>query len=115
MSQDPPTPDESALPDLSGLLEQAQDLLASSAQAADALVEGSSGGGLVKVVVDGHFEFQSITIDPDVVDPADVETLQDLVVAALRDAVTKVGHNQQGALGGLDLGSLGGLLGGPDE
>lgn len=104
------------MPDLGGLLEQAQSMMAASAAAAEATVEGQSGGGVVKVVVNGHFEFQDVVIDASVVDPADVEMLQDLVLAALRDAVTKVGAQQQGAmggldLGGLDLGGLGGLLG----
>ena len=104
------------MPDLGGLLEQAQSMMAASAAAAEETVEGQSGGGVVKVVVNGHFEFQDVRIDPLVVDPGDVEMLQDLVLAALRDAVGQVGANQKGAmggmdLGGLDLGGLGGLLG----
>ena len=52
----------------------------------DLTVEGSAGGGVVKAVVTGKQEMVSLTIDPSVVDPEDVETLQDLVVAAIRDA-----------------------------
>ena len=109
--------DDDQMPDLSGLLEQAQSMMSASAAAADALVEGSAGGGLVKVSVDGHYDFKRVTIDPSVVDPADVDMLQDLVLAALRDAVSQVVDNQQGALGGFDLGGLdlGGLLGGGSE
>lgn len=49
--------------------------------------EASSGGGMVKAVVDGKQRLQSLTINPDAVDPADVEMLQDLVMAAVNEAV----------------------------
>ena len=82
-----------------------------SEQAASTVVEGVAGGGAVRVAVTGGFEFQSVTIRPDAVDPDDVEMLQDLILAALRDAVDEIQGLQQG---GLDLGGmdLGGLLGG---
>ena len=54
-------------------------------------VEGSAGGGAVVVVMNGHQQVQGITIDPEFVDPEDVETLQDAVVAALNDAQNKDG------------------------
>jgi DNA-binding YbaB/EbfC family protein len=50
-------------------------------------VEGSAGGGAVKAVATGKQELESITIDPGVVDPEDVEMLQDLVLAAVREAL----------------------------
>jgi DNA-binding YbaB/EbfC family protein len=50
-------------------------------------VEGSAGGGVVRAVVTGKQEIVSVTIDPGVVDPADVEMLQDLIVAAVGDAL----------------------------
>jgi nucleoid-associated protein EbfC len=50
-------------------------------------VEGTSGGGVVRAVVTGKQELVSITIDPSAVDPNDVEMLQDLVVAAINDAL----------------------------
>jgi len=50
-------------------------------------VEGSAGGGAVKAVATGKQELESITIDPSVVDAEDVEMLQDLVLAAVRDAL----------------------------
>ncbi|HWJ64044.1 MAG TPA: YbaB/EbfC family nucleoid-associated protein [Acidimicrobiales bacterium] len=88
---------------------QAQ-LLAAQEQAASTVVEGVAGGGAVRVAVTGGFEFQSVTISPDAVDPNDVEMLQDLILAALRDAVDEIqGLQQPPDLGGLDLG---GLLGG---
>ena len=52
-------------------------------------VEATAGGGVVKVVATGHQRIVSVEIDPDAVDPADVEMLQDLVVVAVNDALTK--------------------------
>jgi DNA-binding YbaB/EbfC family protein len=104
--------------DLGGLLEQAaglqQQMLQAQERANAEEVEGVAGGGVVKVRVNGGMEFLSVTIDPDVVDPADVEMLQDLVLAALHDAVSRVQELQAGSVGGIDLGGmdLGGLLGG---
>ena len=51
------------------------------------VVDGSAGGGVVKAQVTGKQELVSVTIDPSAVDPADVEMLQDLVVAAVNDAI----------------------------
>ena len=53
----------------------------------EARLEGSAGGGVVRAVVTGKQELVELAIDPDAVDPADVEMLQDLVVAAVNDAV----------------------------
>ncbi len=53
------------------------------------VVEGTAGGGAVKIVMTGHQKVQSVTIDPEVVDPQDVEMLQDLVTAAINEAVGK--------------------------
>jgi nucleoid-associated protein EbfC len=53
----------------------------------EAKVDGSAGGGVVSAIVTGKQELVSITIDPSAVDPADVEMLQDLVVAAVNDAL----------------------------
>jgi DNA-binding YbaB/EbfC family protein len=50
-------------------------------------VDGSAGGGVVKAVVTGKQELVSVTIEPDAVDPSDVEMLQDLIVAAVNDAL----------------------------
>ena len=52
-------------------------------------IEGSSGGGVVTVAVNGHKKLLSITIKPEAVDPEDVEMLQDLVMTAVNDALTK--------------------------
>lgn len=55
----------------------------------EAVVEGSAGGGVVKVEVSGQREMKSIKIDPSAVDPEDVEMLEDLVLAAVTDAMEK--------------------------
>jgi hypothetical protein len=99
---------------LGGLLESAQQAFAAQARAAEQVVEGSAGGGVVTVEMVGTGEVRSVTLAPEVVDPDDVEMLQDLIVAALHDAGRKVTELQRGALGalgGLDLGALGGMLG----
>jgi DNA-binding YbaB/EbfC family protein len=53
-------------------------------------VEGTAGGGMVKVVVSGHKEVLDVVIKEEVVDPEDIEMLQDLVLAAINDALKKV-------------------------
>ena len=103
--------------DLGGLLGAAQQAMARAEQAAHELVEGSSAGGAVRVLVNGGFEFSKLTIRPDVVDPDDVELLEDMILAALNDASAKIreaqARIQQEMMGGLgDLGGLGGMLGG---
>lgn len=87
-----------------------QQLMAAQAEAAEQEYEGASGGGAVRITVTGGMEFRSVKIRPDAVDPDDVEMLEDLVLAALHEAVHQVNAAQQQALGGLG-GSLGGLLG----
>jgi DNA-binding YbaB/EbfC family protein len=54
-------------------------------------IDGSSGGGMVTVVLDGHKALQTIRIDPEVAGREDVEMLQDLIVAAFNDAAAKLG------------------------
>jgi DNA-binding YbaB/EbfC family protein len=67
-------------------------------------VEGSSGGGMVTVVLDGHKALQSIRLDPEVVSRDDVELLQDLIVAAFNDGAAKVDEALAEKLGGLGAG-----------
>jgi len=64
-------------------------------------VEGSSGGGMVNLVLDGHKSLQSIRIDPEVAGKDDVDMLQDLIVAAFNDAAAKVDETLAQKLGGL--------------
>jgi DNA-binding YbaB/EbfC family protein len=93
-----------------------QDLLASVQQAFDAQAQAATaGGGVVKVTMSGAGDVTAVSLSPEVVDPDDLEMLQDLIVAAFHDAAAKVSVMQRealGALGQIDLGSLGGLLGG---
>jgi DNA-binding YbaB/EbfC family protein len=102
-------------PNMNDLLKQAQkmqeQLMQAQQAAAEQLIEGHSGGGVVKVTVTGSGEFRSVKIDPKAVDPDDVEMLEDLVLAAIHDAMGQVSELSQKAMGGLDLGGLGGLLG----
>jgi DNA-binding YbaB/EbfC family protein len=80
------------LPDMQSLLEQAtamqQQLLQAQQELGDARVTGTAGGGVVTATVSGTGELVSLVIDPSVCDPAEAETLADLVVAAVHDATT---------------------------
>jgi DNA-binding YbaB/EbfC family protein len=74
-------------------------------------IDGSAGGGAVRATVSGKQELLSIAIDPDVIDPADAEMLQDLVVAAVNDALTGAKNEAEQRMaavtGGLRLPGLG--------
>lgn len=102
--------------DLSNLLASAQQmqqqLLEAQQRAAEQQVEGQAAGGVVRITATGGFDIIDVRIDPSVVDPDDVDMLQDLVLAALRDTVAKINELNQQAMGGLagGLGGLGGLL-----
>ncbi len=73
-------------------------------QLAEETIEVGVGGGVVTVVANGNQEVQSITIDPDVVDPADVEMLQDLVLAAVNEALDQSRNLASERMGGLTAG-----------
>ena len=116
---DAASPFAGGMPDLGGLLESAQAMMANMQAAASEVVTGRAGGGVVSIEVDGHFNFQSVSIDPKAIDPDDMSLLEDLVLAALHDATSQLQSGQSGAmggmdLGGMDLGGLGGLLGGSE-
>lgn len=100
------------MPDMGAILQQAQKMQEGLAQAqeelANATVEGSAGGGLVKVQMTGSSDITAVEIDPKVIDPDDVESLQDLIVAAVRDAATKAADLAQKKMGGV-TGGMGGL------
>lgn len=106
--------------DMGALLEQAQSmqagLLEAQARAAEAPVEGAAGGGVVRIEATAGLEFQAVHIRPEAVQgasAADIEMLEDLVLAALRDVVSQANDVSAQALGELGgLGGLGGLLGG---
>jgi hypothetical protein len=76
-------------------------------QMADMRVEGTAGGGMVTVVIDGGKQVHSLKLDPDCVSKEDVEMLQDLIVAAINDAHRKVDGELQKQLGGLKIPGLG--------
>ncbi len=101
--------------DLGAIMQQAQAMQEQMAQAqaeqAEVMVEGSAGGGKVKVEMSGLGEFLNVHIHPDAVDPDDVELLEELVLAALRDGATKVAALQEQSMGAIDMGGLGNMLG----
>jgi DNA-binding YbaB/EbfC family protein len=102
-------------PNINKMLKQVQQMQVDMAKAQEQLknevVEASAGGGMVTVKVSGDLEVKEIRIDPDAVDPEDVELLQDMVLAATNEAIRSaqdLANRKLGGLtGGLDLGSLG--------
>ena len=94
------------------LLKQAQKMQQDMMQAQESLkdetVEASAGGGMVKVVGTGDQELKSITIDPEAVDPEDVELLQDMVLAAVNEGMRSAQELAASKMGGI-AGGLGGL------
>lgn len=103
--------------DLGALLSQAQEmqqqLMAAQQDQANQVVTGEAAGGKVAVDMTGAGEFRAVRIDPGVVDPDELDLLEDLLLAALRDATAKAAELQAEAMRGMGLGGgLGGLLGG---
>ncbi len=96
------------------MLRQAQQMQAKLAKAQEELekatVEGTAGGGAVTVVVTGQQRLQSITISPEVVDPEDVEMLQDLVLAAVNEGMDKAKELAADSLGKITGVSIPGLM-----
>jgi DNA-binding YbaB/EbfC family protein len=92
---------------LGGLLAQAQQMMAAQAEAAEREVEGVAGGGVVRIRATGTGQMLGVTIAPEVVDPADVGMLEDLVLAALHDVNAQLLEVQREAMG-----PLGDLFGG---
>jgi len=80
-------------------LQQAQERL--QAEITAIVIEASSGGGVVKVEMDGHKQLKRLTIDPEVVKSGDVEMLQDLVLTAVNEATRKVEATVQEKVGAL--------------
>ena len=103
-------------PDMQMLMQQAQQMQEQmTAELETVDVTGQAGNGLVQVVMSAGLEVRSVRIDPKVVDPADVETLQDLVITAVQEAVQAAGEAAQEVqaaklgplMGGLGLPGLG--------
>jgi DNA-binding YbaB/EbfC family protein len=96
---------------LAGQLQAMQDQMLEAQEAlGEKTVEITSGGGAVKVVMTGHQKLQSLTIDPEVVDPEDVEMLQDMIIAAVNEAVEasqNLAAEEMGSItGGLNIPGL---------
>ena len=84
------------------MMKQAQQLQERLQKEMSALtVEGMAGGGMVTVVVNGHKHVQKLTIDPEAMSQSDIEMLQDLIVAAVNDALRKVDEELKNKVGGL--------------
>ncbi len=101
--------------DMSSLLKQAQDMQRRMADASRSLgeriLEGSAGGGAVKAYVNGNQELQAVKIDKAAVDPDDVETLEDLVTGAVKQAMQSAKELREREMakvtGGLNLPGMG--------
>ncbi len=101
--------------DMGSLLKQAQEMQKRIQETerglSERMVEGTAGGGAVKVVVNGNQEVQSVTIDKAAVDPEDVEGLEDLVTVAMRQAVDASRELRQREMskvtGGMNLPGMG--------
>jgi nucleoid-associated protein EbfC len=106
-------------PNLNQLLKQAQQMQAEMAKAQEELknetVEASAGGGMVKVTMTGDMQLREITISPDAIDPEDPELLQDMVTAAVNEALRSAQELAANRMGGITggLGGAGGLPGLP--
>ncbi len=100
------------MPDMQALMQQAtqmqEQLMAAQQELAQTEITGSAGGGLVSVTMSGAGEVTAVAIHPNAVDPDDIESLQDLIVAAIRDGSRQVGELTSQTMGPL-AGGLGGL------
>jgi len=99
-------------PNMQQLLKQAQkmqeEMMAAQESLKDEVIEASAGGGMVTVQVTGELHVNSITINPEAVDPEDVELLQDMVLAAINEGLRAAQELASAKLGGI-AGGLGGL------
>ncbi|MDX6633770.1 MAG: nucleoid-associated protein EbfC [Solirubrobacterales bacterium] len=98
-------------PNMQAMLKQVQQMQAEMMKAqealADEVVEASAGGGMVKVKITGGLEIREIKIDPDAIDPEDAEVLQDMVLAAVNEAIRAAQELAQSKLGGITGGMSG--------
>lgn len=93
------------IPNLQKMLKTAQEMQEKlQKELAEMRIEGSSGGGMVTVTLDGTKNLITLSIDPEVVDKEDVEMLQDLIVAAYSDAAKKVDEEASKKIGALGPG-----------
>lgn len=101
--------------DMQSILAQAQEMQLQLQQAQKEILQtaivGEAGNGLVKVTMTGGGEVQDVQIDPQLIDPEDVDSLQDLIVGAFNDAHAKAGQLAEDKMGPLSQGMSGGLEG----
>ena len=96
------------IPNINQLMKMAQDMSKQMEEKMNAIeVEGNSGGGMIKVTMNGHKNVISVIISKEVIDPDDVEMLQDLITAAVNDAMAKVDEKLKE-----NIGSIPGMPGG---
>jgi hypothetical protein len=106
------------IPNMNQLMKQAQQFQSKMSKLQEELeketVEASAGGGMVNVVVSGKQEVLSISIDPEVIDPEDVEMLQDLILAAVNDGLARsremVNQRMSELTGGMNIPGLTGMM-----
>ena len=104
-------------PNMNQMMKQVQKMQADMMKAQEALanetIEASAGGGMVTVTITGDLQVKDIVIAPDAIDPEDPELLQDMVLAAVNEAIRQAQElaatRMSGLTGGMDLGALGGL------
>jgi DNA-binding YbaB/EbfC family protein len=96
--------------------EMQQQMAAQQAALQDETVTVTAGGGAISIVITGHQRVQSIEIDPEILNPDDIEMLQDMLVAGINAAIEQsqsmAAQKMEGITGGLDINSLLGGLGG---
>jgi DNA-binding YbaB/EbfC family protein len=120
MPKQPRMPRQPGMGNVQQMMQQVQkmqqDMAAAQEELKNEVVEASAGGGMVIVKVSGALELKEVRVDPAAVDPEDVEILSDMILAAvnegLRSAQELAERKMGGATAGLDLGALGGQLGG---
>ena len=95
---------------MSNVIKQAQKMQAEMEELEDKVVEGTAGGGAVTATANGKKEILSLKISPDAVDPEDIETLEDLVMVAVNDAVKKaddmMAEGMSAVTGGINIPGL---------
>jgi nucleoid-associated protein EbfC len=100
----------SKIPNINQLMGMAQTMAKQMEEQMDRLeVEGNAGGGMVTIRMNGHRRILSLILSPQVVDPSDIDMLQDLVVAAFNDANSKVEEQLKGSMGPMSGGMPGGF------
>jgi DNA-binding YbaB/EbfC family protein len=99
------------IPDMNQIMKMAQNMSNNLKEKMDKLeVTGNAGGGMVKVVMNGHKNLIRMSIEEEVIDPGEKEMLTDLIIAAVNDAIGKVDDELKGEMGGMLPPGMGGGL-----